>query len=183
MKTGCINPTTQNMEKKVFDGQYAHSGSQTVHWVDAKARKECRIETARAVPKLLDDIQEIEKAVKIGLEINDKGWEPGMKLQAMFQCLHQVLRLNVSVYRNVREIEKNFISPYVIEHLADSKMTLEKIKEEYRESDVCMGETLLSIPATGLSLEEAFELSIEAKKWADGDKFYRVINDNKPEEL
>lgn len=111
------------------------------------------------------------------------GWEPGMKLQAMFQCLHQVLRLNVSIYRNVREIEKNFISPYVIEQSADSKMTLDKIKEEYRESDVCMGETLLSIPATDLSLEEAFELSIEAKKWADGDKFYRVINDNKPEEL
>lgn len=171
------------MEKKVFDEQYAHTGSQTVHWVDAKARKECRIETARAVPKLLDDIQEIEKAVKIGLEINDKGWEPGMKLQAILQCLHQILRLNVSVYRNVREIERNFISPYVIEYPVDDRMTFEKVKEEYHESDVCMGETLLSIPATGLSMEEAFELAIEAKKWADGDKFYRVIDDKEPEEL
>lgn len=171
------------MEKKVFDEQYAHTGSQTVHWVDAKARKECRIETARAVQKLLDDIQEIEKAVKIGLEINDKGWEPGMKLQAILQCLHQILRLNVSVYRNVREIERNFISPYVIEYPVDDRMTFEKVKEEYHESDVCMGETLLSIPATGLSMEEAFELAIEAKKWADGDKFYRVIDDKEPEEL
>lgn len=81
------------------------------------------------------------------------------------------------------EIERNFISPYVIEHSVDDRMTLEKVKEEYHESDVCMGETLLSIPATGLSVEEAFELAIEAKKWADGDKFYRVINDNEPEEL
>lgn len=171
------------MEKKIFNEQYAHTGSQTVHWVDAKARKECRIETARAVPKLLDDIQEIEKAVKIGLEINGKDWEPGMKLQAILQCLHQILRLNVSVYRNVREIERNFISPYVIEYPVDDRMTFEKVKEEYHESDVCMGETLLSIPATGLSMEEAFELAIEAKKWADGDKFYRVIDDKEPEEL
>lgn len=183
MKAGCINPTTQSMEEKVFDEQYAHTGGQTVHWVNAKAREECRIETTKVVPKLLDDIHEIEKAVKMGLEINEKNWEPGMKLQAMFQCLHQVLRLNVSIYRNAREIERNFISPYMIEHPDEDRMTLEKVKEEYHESDVCMGEMLLSIPATGLSVEEAFELAIEAKKWADGDKFYRVINDNEPEEL
>lgn len=171
------------MGKKIFNEQYAHTGSQIVHWTNAKAREECRTETAKVTPKLLDDIQEIEKAVKGGLEINKKVWEPGMKLQAMFQCLYQVLRLNVSVYRNVKEIERNFISPYVIEHPVNDRMTLEKVKEEYHESDVCMGETLLSIPATGLSVEEAFELAIEAKKWADGDKFYRVINDNEPEEL
>lgn len=64
-----------------------------------------------------------------------------------------------------------------------SKMTLEKVQEEYRISDVCMGELLLSIPADGLSLKEAFELSIAAKKWADGDRFYRVIDDGNPEEL
>lgn len=63
------------------------------------------------------------------------------------------------------------------------KVTFEKLKEEYRESDVCMGEMLLSIPADGLSIEEAFELSVAAKKWADGDRFYRVICDNGPEEL
>lgn len=64
-----------------------------------------------------------------------------------------------------------------------NKMTLEKVKKQYHQNDVCMGELLLSIPADGLSLEEAFELSIAAKKWADGDRFYRVINDGKPEEL
>lgn len=63
------------------------------------------------------------------------------------------------------------------------KITLGKVKEEYHQNDVCMGELLLSIPADGLSLEEAFEMSIAAKKWADGDKFYRVIDDKEPEEL
>lgn len=63
------------------------------------------------------------------------------------------------------------------------RMTLEKLKEEYLNSDVCMGEMLLSIPADGLSIEEAFELGIAAKKWADGDRFYRVIDDGDPEEL
>lgn len=63
------------------------------------------------------------------------------------------------------------------------KITLEKVKEEYHQNDVCMGELLLSIPADGLSLEEAFEMSIAAKKWADGDQFYRVIDDKEPEEL
>lgn len=63
------------------------------------------------------------------------------------------------------------------------RMTLEKLKEEYRDSDVCMGEMLLSMPADGLSIEEAFELGIAAKKWADGDRFYRVVDDGEPEEL
>lgn len=45
-----------------------------------------------------------------------------------------------------------------------SIMTLERVKDEYHQNDVCMGELLLSIPANGLSLEEAFELSIAAKK-------------------
>lgn len=62
-------------------------------------------------------------------------------------------------------------------------MTFEKIAEEFWESDVCMGETLLSIPADGLSLEEAFELNIAAKKWADGDRFYRITDDVELEEL
>lgn len=64
-----------------------------------------------------------------------------------------------------------------------NKMTLEKLKEEYFESEVCMGEMLLSMPADGLSLEEAFELNIAAKKWADGDRFYRIIDDGEQEEL
>lgn len=62
-------------------------------------------------------------------------------------------------------------------------MTLERLKEEYRKSDVCMGELLDALPADGLSIEEAFELGIAAKKWADGDRFYRTIDDGEPEEL
>ena len=46
------------------------------------------------------------------------------------------------------------------------RMTLGKVQKEYRENDVCMG-----------------ELAITAKKWADGDRFYRSINDGEPEEL
>ena len=63
------------------------------------------------------------------------------------------------------------------------RMTLGKVQTEYRENDVCMGELLDALPADGLSIEEAFELAITAKKWADGDRFYRSINDGEPEEL
>lgn len=52
------------------------------------------------------------------------------------------------------------------------RMTLGKVQKEYRENDVCMGELLDALPADGLSIEEAFELAITAKKWADGDRFY-----------
>ena len=63
------------------------------------------------------------------------------------------------------------------------RMTLGKVQKEYRENDVCTGELLDALPADGLSIEEAFELAITAKKWADGDCFYRSINDGEPEEL
>lgn len=63
------------------------------------------------------------------------------------------------------------------------RMTLEKVQEEYHANDVCMGELLDALPADGLSIEEAFELAVAAKKWADGDRFYRSINDGEPEEL
>lgn len=63
------------------------------------------------------------------------------------------------------------------------RMTLGKVQKEYRENYVCMGELLDALPADGLSIEEAFELAITAKKWADGDRFYRSINDGEPEEL
>lgn len=65
----------------------------------------------------------------------------------------------------------------------DGKLTLEEIQSEYHESDVCMGELLAHIPARGLNMEEAFELNIAAKKWADGDEFFRVIDDGEPEKL
>lgn len=45
------------------------------------------------------------------------------------------------------------------------RMTLGKVQKEYRENDVCMGELLDALPADGLSIEEAFELAITAKKW------------------
>lgn len=63
------------------------------------------------------------------------------------------------------------------------RMTLGKVQKEYRKNDVRMGELLDALPADGLSIEEAFELAITAKKWADGDRFYRSINDGEPEEL
>ena len=63
------------------------------------------------------------------------------------------------------------------------RMTLEEVQKEYRENDVCTGELLDALPADGLSIEEAFELAVAAKKWADGDRFYRSINDGEPEEL
>lgn len=64
---------------------------------------------------------------------------------------------------------------------SDTKLTLEEIQAEYHESDVCMGELLAVTPARGLNMEEAFELNIAVRKWADGDEFYRVIDDGKPE--
>lgn len=63
------------------------------------------------------------------------------------------------------------------------KLTLEEIQAEYHKGEVCMGELLAVIPARGLSMEKAFELNMAAKKWADGDEFYRVIDDGKPEKL
>ena len=63
------------------------------------------------------------------------------------------------------------------------RMTLEKVQEEYHTNDVCMGELLDALPADGLSIEEAFELAIAAKEWAEGDRFYRSINDGEPEEI
>lgn len=63
------------------------------------------------------------------------------------------------------------------------KLTLEEIQSEYHENDVCMGELLASLPARGLTMEEAFELNIAARKWADGDEFFRVIDNTKPEKL
>lgn len=53
--------------------------------------------------------------------------------------------------------------------------------KEYQANDICMGELLAAIPADGLTLEEAFELYIAAKKWADGDKFYQMIEKERRE--
>lgn len=61
------------------------------------------------------------------------------------------------------------------------KTSLSRIMKEYQANDICMGELLAVIPADGLTLEEAFELYIAAKKWADGDKFYQVIEKERRE--
>lgn len=61
------------------------------------------------------------------------------------------------------------------------KTSLSHIMREYHTNDICMGELLAAIPADGLTLEEAFELYIAAKKWADGDKFYQVIEKERRE--
>ena len=61
------------------------------------------------------------------------------------------------------------------------KTSLSCIMEEYHANDICMAELLASIPADGLTMEEAFELYIAAKKWADGDKFYQITDSGKQE--
>lgn len=59
----------------------------------------------------------------------------------------------------------------------------ENIKKEYMDGDVCMGEMLGSIPADGLSVEEAMEIYIAAMRWANGDKFYIRTDDGEPVEF
>lgn len=44
-----------------------------------------------------------------------------------------------------------------------------------------MGEMLASVPADGLTVEEAFYLYIRAMQWAEGDRFFRWIYDGKEE--
>ncbi|WP_270561493.1 hypothetical protein [Bacteroides cellulosilyticus] len=44
-------------------------------------------------------------------------------------------------------------------------------------SEVVLSETLASIPADGLSLEEAFKLYVEAMYWGEGDRFYMAKED------
>ena len=53
---------------------------------------------------------------------------------------------------------------------------LAEIKAEYHEKSLCMGEYLAAESADGLTLEQAFELYIRAKSWADDDVF-QVIKD------
>lgn len=55
--------------------------------------------------------------------------------------------------------------------------TLSQIQKEYHKSKVVMGEMLASVPADGLSVEEAFNLYIKALNWAEGDSFYRKTDD------
>ncbi len=63
--------------------------------------------------------------------------------------------------------------------LCDKKF--EEIKSGYGDSEVCMGEMLASVPADGLTLEEAFYLYMRAMQWAEGDRFFRWTYDGKEE--
>lgn len=63
------------------------------------------------------------------------------------------------------------------------KINLDQIKKIQLNSEVVMGETLAGVPADGLTIEEAFQLYIDAMNWAEGDKFYRQIPDGDIEEI
>lgn len=56
-------------------------------------------------------------------------------------------------------------------------ITIEKIKEIYAQSEVCMGELLATISANGLSIEDAFELYIKLMNYAEGDQFYQLASE------
>lgn len=58
-----------------------------------------------------------------------------------------------------------------------------KAKDMYYKSDVVMGEMLASIPADGMSIEDAFYLYIAAQNWANGDEFIQIIGDSDNEKI
>ena len=62
-------------------------------------------------------------------------------------------------------------------------VSLTKVKEMYHESEVVMGEMLASVPADGMSIEDAFYLYIAAQNWANGDEFTQVLGDNDNEKI
>ena len=57
-------------------------------------------------------------------------------------------------------------------------LSFNKVKDMYHKSDVIMGEILASIPADGMSIEDAFYLYIAAKNWANGDEFIQIFGDD-----
>ena len=42
---------------------------------------------------------------------------------------------------------------------------------------------LASVPADGMSIEDAFYLYIAAQNWANGDEFIQIIGDNDNEKI
>lgn len=98
---------------------------------------------------------------------------------------HQVVRcqelspggkLQVMVY-----IIKKVGKVYLQEQGKQKKLTLDKVKDMYRDSEVVMGEMLSSTSADGLSVEEVFYLYVAAQNWANGDEFSQVLGDNDEE--
>lgn len=61
------------------------------------------------------------------------------------------------------------------------KEKMEEVKATYHDSEVVMGEMLASVPADGLSMEEAFFLYVAALNWANGDGFTQILGDNEEE--
>ena len=57
-------------------------------------------------------------------------------------------------------------------------LSFNEVKDMYHESDVIMGEMLASIPADGMSIEDAFYLYIAAQNWANGDEFIQIFGDD-----
>ena len=62
-------------------------------------------------------------------------------------------------------------------------LSFNKVKDMYHESEVVMGEMLASVPADGMSIEDAFYLYIAAQNWANGDEFTQVLGDNDNEKI
>ena len=62
-------------------------------------------------------------------------------------------------------------------------LSLTKVMEMYHKSDVVIAEMLASIPADGMSIEDAFYLYIAAQNWANGDEFTQVLGDNDNEKI
>lgn len=71
-------------------------------------------------------------------------------------------------------------NPNILISWSDNKnkpVDLDCIKSIQFISEVVPGETLASIPADGLTIEEAFILFIETMYWGEGDRFYMVTED------
>ena len=62
-------------------------------------------------------------------------------------------------------------------------MVLNGLKDLYNKESLCMANLLAQTVVNDLTVEQAFELYIKAKQWADGDAFYIQRGDDKPERL
>jgi len=63
------------------------------------------------------------------------------------------------------------------------KTTEEILRKEFWADDICMFDFLAGFTVVGLSFEEAFEMYISSRKWADHDRFYLVTEESGMEEL
>lgn len=71
-------------------------------------------------------------------------------------------------------------NPQILISWSDNKnnpIDINDIKSIQFISEVVLSETLASVPADGLSIEEAFKLYVEAMCWGEGDRFYMVKED------